>query len=62
MVAVVDHHVEQRIMIGPAAASRRAGGLVYDDGDPARRQAHGGGEPGESRADDVDGTPHQMKA
>ena len=62
VIAVVDHHVEYRVMIGSTAASGSAGGLVHNDPCPKGRKPHRGGEPGESRADDVDGARHQMKA
>src|SRR5919109_4847920 len=62
MVAVIDDHVERRVMVGPAAASGYAGPLVHDHTAPAPRQPHGGGKPGEPRADDVNRPRHQMKA
>src|SRR5919204_91981 len=62
MVAVIDDHVEQRVMVGPAAASGYAGRLVHDHTAAAPRQPHGGGKPGEPRADDVNRPRHQMKA
>ena len=62
VIAVVDHHVERRVVVGAATSARLAGGLVDDDARPARREAHRGGEPGKSGTDDVDRAGHQMKA
>jgi hypothetical protein len=62
VVAVVDHHVERRIMIRPAAAAGLAGGFVHDDARAVRRKAHRSGEPGKSGTDDVYRARHQMKA
>ena len=62
MIAVINHHVEHRVMIGSAAAARRAGGLVHDDGDAARHKAHSGGKPGEPRPNDVNRARHQKNA
>ena len=62
VIAVVDHHVEHRVMIGPAAATGAAGGFVHHDPCPAIGKPHRGGEPGKSRTDDVNCAQHQMKA
>ncbi len=62
VIAVVDHHVERRVMVGPAAPAGLAGGLVHDDVRALRRKTHRGGEPGKSGTDDVNRARHQMKA
>ena len=31
VIAVVDHHVERGVVVGPAAPAGLAGGLVHDD-------------------------------
>ena len=62
LIAVVDHHIEQRVMVGPAAPSGPPGDLVHDDACPASRKTHRGSEPGKSRANDVDRARHQMTA
>jgi hypothetical protein len=62
VIAVVDHHIKQRIMVGPAAPSSRPGSLVHDDACPASGKTHGRREPGKSGANDVDGARHQMTA
>ena len=62
VIAVVDHHVERRVMIGPAAPAGLAGGLVHHDACAARRKAHRRGKTGKSGTDDMDRLRHQMKA
>ena len=39
VIAVVDHHVERGIVVGPAAAAGLTGGLVHDDTLPRAPQA-----------------------
>ena len=41
VIAVVDHHIKQRVMVGPAAPSSRPGSLVHDDACPASCKTHG---------------------
>src|SRR5262249_60905713 len=60
MIAIVDHHIEQRGMVGPATASRRAGGLVQDDGDPPRGKTPSGGKPRQPRSGDGNRPRRQM--
>jgi len=62
VIAVVDHHVERRVVIGPAAPPGLARRLVHDDGRSAIRQTDRGCEPGEPGPNDVDLVRHQMKA
>ena len=62
VIAVVDHHVELRIVIGAAAPARLPGRLVHDDALAALGEANRGGKAGEPGADDMDRARHQMNA
>ncbi len=62
VVAVVDLHVERRIVIGPAASAGLAGSLVDDDRLPGFAQPNGRRQPGETGADDMDCARHQTTA
>ncbi len=62
VIAVVDHHVQRRVVVRAATSSGLAGGLVQHDPFPARRKTNRGGEPGKSRSNDVDRARHQIKA
>ena len=62
VIAVVDHHVERRIVIGAAAPAGLAGRLVDDDRLPGFAQPNGRGETGETGADDVECARHQTTA
>jgi hypothetical protein len=46
MIAIVDHHVELRVVIGAAAPARLSRRLVHSDVLAARGEADGGGKAG----------------
>jgi hypothetical protein len=54
MIAVIDHHIEDRIVIRTAASSGVASRLVQDDIRSAPAKAHRSGEPSKPGADHVD--------
>jgi hypothetical protein len=59
MIAIVDHQPERRVVIGPAATTGLAGGLVQHNVARPAREAHCRREPGKTSADDMDnGLPH----
>jgi len=60
--AVVDLHVERRIVIGAAAPARLPGRLVHDHALAAFAQPNGGRKTGETRADHMRGARHQTTA
>ena len=62
MVAVVDGHAEDGVVIGAAASAGERRRFVHDDGFAAQRELDRGGKAGETGADDVDGPRHQMNA
>ena len=54
MIAIVDRHAKRRVVKGPAAPAGLPRGLVQHDFAGSTRKAHRRGEPGKSRADDMD--------
>jgi hypothetical protein len=62
MIAVIDHHAERRVVIGPAAPSGMIGGLMQHDREAALTEANGGGEAGKAGTYNVDRSPHQAIA
>ena len=62
MIPVVDHRIEDLIVIRSAASSGVTGSLVQDDFCSAARKPHGGSETGKTGADDMNFLQHQIKA
>ena len=62
VIAVVDHHVELRIVIRAAAPARLARRLVHDHALAGGREPDRGGKAGEPGTDDMDRARHQMIA
>jgi len=59
MIAIVDHHVERRVVVRTATAAGLIGGLMQGHLDARRAQASGRGKAGQSSPDDMDRCDHQ---
>src|SRR3954466_9328756 len=62
MVPVVDRLLKGWVVIGAASPAGLIGCLMHADAHTLRRQIHGGGEAGQSSANDVDQTRHHTMA
>jgi hypothetical protein len=60
MISVVDHHIEDGIVVRAAPSSGLAGGFVDEHGDVAFGKAHRGGKAGKAGANYMD--RHQTRA
>lgn len=58
VIAVVDHHAERSVVIGPAAAAGERGCLVQHDASAASGKPHRRGKAGKSGADDMNRRSH----
>ena len=61
MIAVVDRHVEQAVVVGAAPAAGLLGCLGHDDAHAAAGQRDGGRQPGQPGADDMNGHPDTLQ-
>jgi hypothetical protein len=53
MIAVIDDHIEQAVVIGAASAPCLSRRFIYDDVRAALRRSYGCGQPGEAGTDDM---------
>ena len=61
MIAVVDRHADRGVVVGAAAAAGESRGFMHYDAIAPRGERGGGGQAGETGADNMDGASHHRR-